>query len=274
MPYDKGDFTQQGINGDVSALVRLNEKRVMKVVLSSDDESDNCDISGKVYDLLNGTSYDIGSGGGGGGGSSLDPVTLADFTATSEDDGDGGYIIKMYDENYKPLYPGCYLCSYIMGLSIVFDGVEYDCELDTSSNSFGAPLVEGVYDYSVYPFAYVPAMDEIHCNDNAATSHTVRLIMKPSIGKVHITNSMNYDIPMYQTDAKGNYGTLYPFAKAETVTECNVILYSNFGLIGNYSFNSDPIVFTDLTDCRFDSNFNHLVVSNGASFTISQVPNE
>lgn len=62
MPYNKGDFTQQGINGDVSALVRLNEKRVMKVVLSSDDESDNCDISGKVYDLLNGTSYDIGSG--------------------------------------------------------------------------------------------------------------------------------------------------------------------------------------------------------------------
>ena len=65
MPYDKGDFTQQGINGDVSALVRLNEKRVMKVVLSSDDESDNCDISGKVYDLLNGTEYDLGSGGGG-----------------------------------------------------------------------------------------------------------------------------------------------------------------------------------------------------------------
>ena len=71
MPYNKGDFTQQGINGDVSALVRLNEKRVMKVVLSSDDESDNCDISGKVYDLLNGTSYDIGSGGGGGGDSIL-----------------------------------------------------------------------------------------------------------------------------------------------------------------------------------------------------------
>ena len=62
MPYNKGDFTQQGINGDVSALVRLNDKRVMKVVLSSDDESDNCDISGKVYDLLNGTEYDIGTG--------------------------------------------------------------------------------------------------------------------------------------------------------------------------------------------------------------------
>ena len=76
MPYNKGDFTQQGVNGDVSALVRLNEKRVMKVVLSSDDESDNCDISGKVYDLLNGTSYDIGSGGGGGGGTELRKCTV------------------------------------------------------------------------------------------------------------------------------------------------------------------------------------------------------
>lgn len=58
--FNKGDFTQQGVAGDVSALVRLNEKRVMKVVLSTDDESDNCDISGKVYDLLNGNSYDLG----------------------------------------------------------------------------------------------------------------------------------------------------------------------------------------------------------------------
>lgn len=84
MPYDKGDFTQQGINGDVSTLVRLNEKRVMKVVLSSDDESDNCDISGKVYDLLNGTSYDIGSGGGGGGATAKTlPVTITNNSSNS-----------------------------------------------------------------------------------------------------------------------------------------------------------------------------------------------
>ena len=34
----------------------------MKVVLSSDDESDNCDISGAVYDLLNEEVYPIGAG--------------------------------------------------------------------------------------------------------------------------------------------------------------------------------------------------------------------
>lgn len=101
MPYNKGDFTQQGINGDVSALVRLNEKRVMKVVLSSDDESDNCDISGKIYDLLNGTSYDIGSGGGGG-----SEVLKTQFTVVNENDETAnvpstimlyGYCVNMHD---------------------------------------------------------------------------------------------------------------------------------------------------------------------------------
>ena len=97
MPYNKGDFTQQGINGDVSALVRLNEKRVMKVVLSSDDESDNCDISGKVYDLLNGTSYDIGSGGGGGG----DTIPLCIMTVVASEMGDDTPTRTFNDGRYE-----------------------------------------------------------------------------------------------------------------------------------------------------------------------------
>lgn len=60
MPYDKGDFTQQGVNGDVSAVVRLNDKRVVKMVLSSDDESSNVDVQGTVYDYLNGETYPLG----------------------------------------------------------------------------------------------------------------------------------------------------------------------------------------------------------------------
>jgi len=95
MPYNKGDFTQQGINGDVSALVRLNEKRVMKVVLSSDDESDNCDISGAVYDLLNGTSYSVGSAPSGtieitanGTGIDVSQYALADVNVSGGGDSD------------------------------------------------------------------------------------------------------------------------------------------------------------------------------------------
>ena len=134
MPYNKGDFTQQGINGDVSALVRLNEKRVMKVVLSSDDESDNCDISGAVYDLLNGTSYSVGSapsgtieitangtgidvsqyaladvnvsGGGGDSDWTWANVTLRDTIFTEDFDPVEGYIVAcpiLYNNDYGPL---------------------------------------------------------------------------------------------------------------------------------------------------------------------------
>lgn len=60
--YNKGDFTQQGIAGDVTSLVRLNEKRTVKLTLSADDASDNCDISGSVIDELNGKTYPIGAG--------------------------------------------------------------------------------------------------------------------------------------------------------------------------------------------------------------------
>ena len=111
MPYVKGDFTQQGINGDVSALVRLNEKRVMKVVLSSDDESDNCDISGKVYDLLNGTSYDIGSGVSGNieiteNGENINVAPYA--TATVNVSGGGGLtgplcVLTIHNTNTTPI---------------------------------------------------------------------------------------------------------------------------------------------------------------------------
>ena len=59
MPYNKGDFTQQGVAGDVSALVRLNEKRVIKVVLSSDDESSSVTIAGTIFDVLNNETYDL-----------------------------------------------------------------------------------------------------------------------------------------------------------------------------------------------------------------------
>ena len=59
MPYNKGDFTEQGVAGDVTALVRLNDKRIVKMVLSSDDESSNVDVAGTVYDYLNGETYPL-----------------------------------------------------------------------------------------------------------------------------------------------------------------------------------------------------------------------
>ena len=60
--FNKGDFTQQGVNGHVNATVRLNEKRLVNIDLTSDEDAEGCTITGTVKDLLNDKVYGIGSG--------------------------------------------------------------------------------------------------------------------------------------------------------------------------------------------------------------------
>ena len=60
--YNKGDFTQQGVNGHVNATVRLNEKRLVSLDLTSNEVAEGCTIAGTVKDLLNDKVYNIGSG--------------------------------------------------------------------------------------------------------------------------------------------------------------------------------------------------------------------
>ena len=58
--YNKGDFTEQGINGTVKALVRLNNKRILdlSVATAGDNEAiNNLDIN--IHDDVNGLSYNI-----------------------------------------------------------------------------------------------------------------------------------------------------------------------------------------------------------------------
>lgn len=62
MPYNKGDFTQQGVAGHVNANLRLNEKRLVNIDLTSDEEAEGCTIIGAVTDLLNNEVYPIGAG--------------------------------------------------------------------------------------------------------------------------------------------------------------------------------------------------------------------
>lgn len=66
MTFNKGDFTQQGVAGHVNAILRLNEKRLVNIDLTSNEEDEGCSIIGTVKDLLNNKVYNIGSGGGGG----------------------------------------------------------------------------------------------------------------------------------------------------------------------------------------------------------------
>ena len=76
MPFNKGDFTQQGVAGHVNANLRLNEKRLVNIDLTSNEDSEGCTITGTVKDLLNDKVYNIGSGGGGGGGFPTCEITL------------------------------------------------------------------------------------------------------------------------------------------------------------------------------------------------------
>ena len=100
--FNKGDFTQQGIAGDVTSLVRLNEKRTVKLTLSADDASDNCDISGSVIDELNGKTYPIGSGVSGNieiteNGENINVAPYA--TATVNVSGGGGDFVYIVNED-------------------------------------------------------------------------------------------------------------------------------------------------------------------------------
>ena len=63
--FNKGDFTQQGGAGHVNANLRLNEKRLVNIDLTSNEEAEGCTITGTVKDLLNDKVYAIGSGASG-----------------------------------------------------------------------------------------------------------------------------------------------------------------------------------------------------------------
>ena len=80
MPYDKGDFTQQGVDGKVCGGLLLNNKRDVDVLVSTnEDDSTLGGIAVTVEDHLNdlkyaffgenleaGEVYEIGASGGGG----------------------------------------------------------------------------------------------------------------------------------------------------------------------------------------------------------------
>lgn len=59
--FNKGDFTQQGVDGHVRATLRLNEKRYVNLDLTTNENARGCTISGNVHDRLNNLDYPIGA---------------------------------------------------------------------------------------------------------------------------------------------------------------------------------------------------------------------
>lgn len=59
--FNKGDFTQQGVDGHVRATLRLNEKRYVNLDLTTNENARGCTITGNVHDRLNNLDYPIGA---------------------------------------------------------------------------------------------------------------------------------------------------------------------------------------------------------------------
>lgn len=97
--YNKGDFTQQGVAGHVNAILRLNEKRLVNIDMTSNEEAEGCTITGAVTDLLNDKVYPIGSAPSGNieiteNGENINVAPYA--TATVNVAGGGGGITPYY----------------------------------------------------------------------------------------------------------------------------------------------------------------------------------
>lgn len=99
MPFNKGDFTQQGVAGHVNANLRLNEKRLVNIDLTSNEEAEGCTITGTVTDLLNDEVYPIVSAPSGNieiTENTAEPLDISQYaTATVNVSGGGGLPEKI-----------------------------------------------------------------------------------------------------------------------------------------------------------------------------------
>lgn len=107
MPYNKGDFTQQGVAGYVNGGLLLNNKRDVTAHISTDEESagiDNVDI--KIKDRLNDIEYHItgenlteGENVIGGGGGVDNPVLTVNVVTTGVSGDIGAIPLLQINDN-------------------------------------------------------------------------------------------------------------------------------------------------------------------------------
>lgn len=151
MPYDKGDFTQQGIDGKVSGGLLLNNKRDVDVLVSTNEEDSTLDlVAVTIEDHLNdlkyafwgenleaGEVYEIGAGGGGDYGDLRWVIPIQECTLTGLETEPN---IATVNENIQD-----YQLSIIFNIYYTEDDVEYCdsfvCEYHTIGDDF-------YYDYS------------------------------------------------------------------------------------------------------------------------------
>ena len=156
--FNKGDFTQQGVNGHVNATVRLNEKRLVNIDLTSNEEAEGCTITGTVKDLLNDKVYGVGAGVSGNieiteNGENINVAPYATATVNVSGGSDNYLILPMTDVTWDGQFPGGAL-STEPDLSFITDGKQVIIKLNVVAedpeDNFSIVAL-GTYSHSVGP---------------------------------------------------------------------------------------------------------------------------
>ena len=208
--FNKGDFTQQGVAGHVNANLRLNEKRLVNIDMTSNEEAEGCTITGTVKDLLNDKVYNIGSGGGGGETYTETLEITKDTTATAVEDS-GMYAVD--------LTPG----------DDFYVNPSHDITINVNDTDINMAFNNGYWEddadnptYTLYlgnaPVLLVPA----------AGDYTVKSISKTVTGTslVNCKTSEMRQLAFYFTD---NDDALYYFDNANIDVDVNIPIKSIVG---------------------------------------------
>ena len=262
--FNKGDFTQQGVAGHVNANLRLNEKRLVNIDLTSDEEAEGSTITGTVTDLLNDKVYNIGSGGGGGEDGTFDATLLPEtsYNITQQEQGvSNSYYLKL---ELSILYGG-------NKINVLFNGTKYECDVKRVGGGIelGAPLNNGSYDYSTYPFNVVlTSKSGTYIRVEHSGDYTVGLAYPIEAFHVTVTTDVENAYLGYILTVMGNpINAVMPLENTTYIIEG----VGGLALLTPMDSKYQPIIPTNLVNCEWVSGESMLMVTgDNASFTVHQ----
>lgn len=161
--YNKGDFTQQGVDGYVDGSLELNQKRIVDVRVSSDEESETIsDVNIKIRDELNDLEYDIT-------GSNL---------ATGENVIGGGGGQETVTKTYTIMPAGTYELQLFEGLKIIMWEHE-----ETDELTICAPIAPFNISINNHSFEFHPKPGTIDTTYPYTPLYTTEDIVVPDVGR-------------------------------------------------------------------------------------------
>ena len=246
MPFNKGDFTQQGVAGHVNANLRLNEKRLVSIDLTSNEEAEGCTITGTVTDLLNDKVYNIGSGVSGNieiteNGENINVAPYATATVNVSGGGGAAEIVLFEGTVQGEVQMGGFYMAETAGalygdtnypLTILIDNISYTLEYDVD--------MQGYIDSQNTVFVRLNR-NSLYFGFNDTNEHNVKLFYTKEEGVITITSTTN----------KGNGSTIdVDFCLHPNVPVSLPVTLINGIAFVNMTSNIDS--FTDNVNCSVD----------------------